>query len=146
MGKTPIGILQNNPTNIRKNLLAPWMGEEQHQKNGFCQFVNRTFCYRATFLIFHSYVNNHGLRTLRDCIERWAPRTENDTGRYVRFVSNSSSYPEAVSIDLANEDMMCRIVQAMAKMECGLDENIETIRKGYRLACVSQNMRNVKER
>lgn len=140
--KTPQGILNNNLTNIKKNMLSAWMGEEPNPKSNFCRFVSRKFGYRATFLILHSYINKHGLRTLKDCIERWAPPTENHTYLYLRFVSNKSGYPEMVTVDLSDEDMMCRIVQAMVQMEVGIVENMDTIRQGYRLAACSINMKN----
>lgn len=119
------------------------MGEENDAKGQFCRFVNRTFGYRATFLIFYSYINNHNAQTLRDCIYRWAPPVENNSSVYLRTVSNRSGYPETVRIDLSDEEMMCKIVHAMVMMEVGIEENMDTIRKGYRLACVSKNMKTI---
>lgn len=144
--KTPKGLELNNPTNIRKNILSPWNGE-MPCKGEFCKFINRKFAYRATFIILRSYVHKHGCKTLKDCITRWAPPTENDTDRYVRFVSNMSCYPEAIKIDLGNQRMMCNIVRAMVQMEVGIKENMETIVDGYILAAKTYNMQNqTKER
>ncbi|MBQ0050131.1 MAG: hypothetical protein KBT12_07875 [Bacteroidales bacterium] len=68
---------------------------------------------------------------------------ENNSSVYLRTVSNRSGYPETVRIDLSDEEMMCKIVHAMVMMEVGIEENMDTIRKGYRLACVSKNMKTI---
>lgn len=145
MAKIPIGILNNNPTNIRVSKTFKWLGETE-SKGAFCKFIDRKFAYRATFILFHSYITKHGCRTLRDIINRWAPPSENQTAVYLRTVSNMSNYPEMVTVDLGDEDMMCKIVKAMVYVEVGMHENIDAIREGYKLAAASRDLRDVHEK
>lgn len=131
----PRGVRNNNLTNIKKNALNPWRGEIKNPKERtFCTFQTRAYGYRATFIILRNYQQKHGCRTLAEHISRWAPASENDSKRYVRFVSNFSNYPEGVTLDHGDAQMMCAIVRAMVVMETGVHENPDTIYNGYVMA------------
>ena len=88
-------IRNNNPGNIR--IGAHWQGlmepsamtPEQHAENAFCVFSAPRWGFRAMAVIFHTYHDHDGVKTLRQAISRWAPPNENNTEAYVQAVCAS---------------------------------------------------------
>lgn len=84
--KTPRGIRNNNPGNIR---LSPtrWQGEVEGADDAFETFATPQDGVRAMCRILLTYYRKHGRRTTRAIIDRWAPPIENDTDAYVEAVA-----------------------------------------------------------
>lgn len=78
-------VYKNNPFNIRYNPANDWIGQIQ-PKNGFCQFNNLYNGYRAFARLMSNY-RRLGLCTIRAFIERYAPKSENNTEAYIDYVS-----------------------------------------------------------
>ena len=131
--KTPLGIRNNNPLNIRRSktlwkgespLPAPPLGE------CFCKFESVEWGLRAAFCLLRTYANKYRLCCVRDIINRWAPPTENDTTSYIRHVCQLTGFGGNQRL---TEKDWTRLVKAMARMECGVDIDDETIAKAFLL-------------
>lgn len=78
---------KNNPFNIRYNPDNKWKGQIE-PKNGFCQFSDLKYGYRAAFILIFNYKNLYEAETPRQIITTWAPPEENNTSHYLDIVSN----------------------------------------------------------
>lgn len=135
--KIPRGIRNNNPLNIRKG--NNWQGERHPQTDKeFEEFESLTMGFRAAFKLLKNYMNgNNGHRkecdNLEKIIRRWAPEVENATENYIQFVSDTTGIHRREKLWFNDRDKMCRIVQAMAIVECGVRIDLGTIESGYDL-------------
>lgn len=144
--KTPRGIRNNNPLNIRHSPNR-WQGMAVEQTDAnFVQFQSMAYGYRAAFKILQSYYHRFCQEgkpfTVRAIISRWAPLQDgNDTGHYIRSVlllgglgGRENLFPPD------NPDgyhRLERLVTAMTVVECGISirlVNTAAIRMGYLLA------------
>ena len=67
-----------------------------------------------------TYQNKHGLTTVNDMINRWAPPNENNTTNYANFVAQRMGVDPNQSIDLSeNPELAEKMVTAMIRMEGG---------------------------
>lgn len=122
---TPRGVRNCNPGNIRlprkENMEKDrFIGELRPSRDkSFRTFVNMAYGYRAMHYLLRRYKNSYQLNTLEQMINRWAPPTENHTDAYIEFVAKRSGIGRDQIVDVSNMTVMCRIVEAMANMECG---------------------------
>lgn len=89
---------------------------------------------RAAFIILRRYIRRYGKNTISSIISTWAPATENDTGRYIDFVCHEVGLKPNDIIHFSDKETMCKLVSAMAHMECGQSIPDKVIFKGYELA------------
>lgn len=82
------GYRNHNPLNIRKG--QQWLGLTQGKDQDFCSFSSPEYGYRAAWIIMHTYYRK-GYNTIEKIISRWAPRTENNTEAYVKFVCHEAN-------------------------------------------------------
>ena len=80
------GWRNNNPLNIRQG--EPWNGLSATQTDRqFCQFINKSFGYRAAVKILKSYARIFAQQgqewNIGNIISRWAPPSENRTDEYL---------------------------------------------------------------
>jgi hypothetical protein len=143
--KTPRGIRNNNPLNIRHSA-DQWQGACEEQKDkSFVQFKSMAYGYRAAWKTLQSYYNRFCMKsqpfTVRNIIGRWAPPKENDTESYIRSVLSLSGIGGKENL-LPPENVDCyyrlsKLLEAMTCMECGIRMNqvdSEAIFQGYKLA------------
>lgn len=129
----PRGIRNNNPLNIRIGNV--WLGEEPVNTDGhFEQFVTMAYGCRAAFVLLRRYINHYHLNTIRDIISRWAPSGENDTARYIDFVSKQTQIDPDAPLSFSDKTQMCEIVASMAFVENGRNITFKDIEKGYDMA------------
>ena len=125
------GECNNNPLNIRRVVGTKWKGQRAEQTdNGFVQFSTIEFGLRAAFCLLRTYSTKYKLNCIRDIISRWAPPTENDTERYIR---NVCLWTRLGGNERLTETEWPRLVQAMARQECGVILDEDVIQKGYAL-------------
>ena len=108
-------IAKNNIFNIRAQG-AKWVGQTGSNK-GFVVFDTQEHAIRAWLVLMRTYRRKHGLTTIRDIIKRFAPPSENNTERYVRYCCT-------VTLKGSMEPLTSRATyyvlgQAMAMMETG---------------------------
>lgn len=88
MTTTPRGIRNNNPGNIRNSERNDWAGEvskADKKDNAFEEFKDIPHGVRAMMKLLLKYQRSYNLHSIKELIERWAPRDENDTAAYVRW-------------------------------------------------------------
>ena len=134
MTTTPRGIRNNNPGNIRNSERNDWAGEvskADKKDNAFEEFKDIPHGIRAMMKLLLKYQRSYNLHSIKELIERWAPRDENDTAAYVRWVCREMQMPDCCRLDLSDKGTMCALVDAMCYMENGERipmEDIELIR------------------
>lgn len=127
------GIRNNNPLNIR--IGNTWLGEVAIGTDEyFEQFVAPEYGIRAAFCILRRYIRIYHRDTIRKIISSWAPANENNTSRYIDFVSEKLGIEPDAQIDFFDAVTMCKLVSAMAQMECGVELDDKIITKGYSMA------------
>lgn len=133
MNKKPIprGIRNNNPLNIRVGNV--WLGEVPNPTdNEFEQFVSMFYGLRAGFILLRRYIRRYHLTTVPDIISRWAPRSENNTVKYIDTVCQLSGIAPDTQIKYEDEETLVNLVDAMILVECGQHVDRSTIIKAYR--------------
>lgn len=129
----PRGIRNNNPLNIR--IGNTWLGERQNpQDASFEEFVSIEYGYRAAFCLLRRYIRRYRRNTIAMIISTWAPSSENNTQRYIDFVSNAMKIASDDPIQYEDEATMVRLVAAMQMMECGVPADLAKVKKGYEMA------------
>ena len=122
-------LAKNNIFNIRAGR-AQWLGMTGTCK-GFVEFGTREYGIRAWLVLMRNYRRKHGCETIRQIVTRFAPPSENDTERYIRYccqgVMLDADCPLTALIDYAF------LGKYMARMETGTavtaEEILETMKK-----------------
>lgn len=133
----PRGIRNNNPLNIVKG--NSWKGERANQTDKrFEEFESMAMGLRAGFVLLRNYIEGTKTRptkfnTIRKIIRRWAPPSENYTQRYIDNVCKWSGLLPDEVVHFRERKKMVAIVQAMAKMECGVTLDVALIESAYDL-------------
>jgi len=115
------GIRNNNPGNLRINKSNNWQGKINSSDKEFEQFINIAFGLRALMITLRTYQNKHGLRTIRQIINRWAPGSENNTNKYIDAVAGSMSLSPNAELDLSSKSILVQLAKAIVKHECSPD-------------------------
>lgn len=128
----PRGIRNRNPGNIRRGKTR-YKGETQGCDAAFKSFATMQWGYRAIFVLLHTYAVRYGLRTIRGMISRYAPPEENDTRNYVDTVAALSETDADRLIDTLRAEDMIPIVEAISRVENGIDADKEQVFRGWEL-------------
>ena len=132
----PRGLRNNNPGNIRNSDATDWIGEVKTSKkkdNAFEEFETMAHGYRALIKLLQNYRKKHKCRTIADFINRWAPRTENDTTAYILTVCRTLEVPSNYVPDVNDESTMCAIAAAISLVENGVEANMEEVKAGWKM-------------
>jgi hypothetical protein len=117
--KTPRGIRNNNPGNIKRG--QPWAGLSETQTDPtFCQFDMPEYGIRAMAKILITYNRRHMISCIQDAIARWAPSSENQTQTYINFVVTKTNHPPQQSLDFKDRSILGSIIKAMITFENGV--------------------------
>jgi hypothetical protein len=140
MTRTPIGIRQNNPGNIRT---APqrWHGEIDPPDGAdrrFEHFATPEDGIRALCRVLLNYQSKHNLHTVEALINRWAPPVENDTGAYADHVARLIGVNPEVRVDLRIPGRLAQFAKAIITHENGQQPYSDAqILEGVRRALLS---------
>ena len=120
---TPRGVRSNNPGNIDRTAVV-WQGEDRSPEAlkgepRFCVFLTPQAGFRALAKTLLTYQRKHGLRTVREIINRWAPPVENNTSAYVAQVAREVGVGATEIIRLDRQVTLQRLVTAIARHENG---------------------------
>lgn len=132
----PRGLRNNNPGNIRNSDATDWIGEVKAPKkkdNAFEEFETMAHGYRALIKLLQNYRKKHKCRTIADFINRWAPRTENDTTAYILTVCRTLEVPSDYVPDVNDESTMCAIAAAISLVENGVEANMDEVKAGWKM-------------
>lgn len=118
----PRGMRNNNPGNIRISNTA-WQGKipvSQNTDKAFEQFKTWAYGIRAMIKNLQYYQTNRNLNNLTQIISTWAPAADNnDTTAYIAAVSMETGLHPTLYLNLENQNIMRKLVKAMAKVENG---------------------------
>lgn len=129
----PRGIRNNNPLNIR--IGNTWLGERTNPTDpAFEEFVSIEYGLRAAFCILRRYIRRYHKNTVPAIVSTWAPASENNTQRYIDIVCKRSGISQTQQIRFEDKTTMCKLVEAMAFVECGQPIDGKKIEKGYSMA------------
>lgn len=116
----PRGVRNNNPGNIRRTKNDRWVGMAPVQSDpDFVCFTAPEFGIRAMALVLQAYQDRHGLQTIRQLIERWAPRAENPTKAYAAHVAKAVGVGLDEPIDVRDYAIARPMIEAMIAFENG---------------------------
>ncbi|MBR5053512.1 MAG: structural protein P5 [Bacteroidaceae bacterium] len=133
------GLRNCNPLNIRRVAGTTWKGEIPQSSSpsgggregsGFCQFETIEWGLRAAFVLLRTYSTKYRANCVRDIVSRWAPPTENNTEQYIKNVCFWTGFG---GLQRLTESDWPALVRAMARQECGVLLDTETINRGYKL-------------
>ena len=129
----PRGIRNNNPLNIR--IGNTWLGERPNPTDpAFEEFVTIEYGLRAAFIILRRYIRRYKKNTITSIVSTWAPSSENDTLKYIDRVAIMTKLSPTDTIDYDDRETMCRLVAAMAHVECGQPIDEAKIFRAYDMA------------
>lgn len=118
-GRTPRGIRNNNPGNLRRNS-DPWQGLSERQGDvEFFTFKDSVYGIRALARTLIAYQDKHDLRTIRQIVSRWAPPTENNTNAYVRAVAADTGLDADQPLDMHRFEHLLPLTKAIIHHENG---------------------------
>ena len=129
----PRGIRNNNPLNIK--IGNTWLGERENPDDPiFEQFVNLRYGLRAAFIILRRYIRRYGKNTVVTIVHTWSPDGESIESSYINNVCQFSGLAPDTPIDYADKETMCKLVCAMAHVECGQEINANDVSSAYDMA------------
>lgn len=116
----PRGIRNHNPGNIRITG-DPWIGRDPDgADSSFVTFLAPVYGLRALAKILLGYQERHGLSTVAQIINRWAPPVENNTGAYVAAVASKLGVSPSTGVDLrASPAFLANLAAAIVQHENG---------------------------
>ncbi|MCB1717174.1 MAG: hypothetical protein KDK05_18775 [Candidatus Competibacteraceae bacterium] len=113
----PRGVRNNNPGNIVKG--EQWQGLVDGTDPRFATFASPEMGIRALGRNLLAYQNKHGLNTVSDIINRWAPSNENNTGAYIRAVAGSLGVGPSDKLNLSDQQTLAKLSKAIIQHENG---------------------------
>ena len=129
----PRGIRNNNPLNIRKNNRNHWVGKiEKSSDEEFEQFFEIGYGLRAAILLLFNYRINYNLCSIEEIIGKWAPASENNTEKYIKYVCAKLGILRDSVVPFASWGYMIMLIHSMAFMECGVSISWVEIWKAYK--------------
>jgi hypothetical protein len=112
-------VRNNNPGNL-KHTADDWEGAKAEQSDPvFVQFDTPAYGVRALSKTLITYKNKHNLNTVEKIINRFAPGEENDTKKYISFISNYLGVTPSEIIDVENPNIAKEIIKAIITQEGG---------------------------
>lgn len=131
-GDLPRGVRNNNPGNVEHNSRNKWLGLADPASDGrYCRFTHPQYGIRAMLWLLLTYQTKHRLKTIKQIIERYAPRQDkNATDEYIEYVAKRAGIKASEPISLRDFKVAVAVVTAMIDFENGIQpypaELIET--------------------
>lgn len=123
MTKQSRGIRNNNPGNIDYSKNNNWRGQIGIETSAinprFAKFDTPENGIRALAKLLLNYQRLHGLKTVREIINRWAPPVENITSAYVKAVAAACEVNADEVVYLRDRKLLKRMVVSIIKHENG---------------------------
>lgn len=145
MAKTPRGIRNFNPGNLRKSS-DKWQGLAKNQNDSaFFTYQSMAYGVRAAAITLINYQDKYGLATVQGIIDRWAPPVENNTRAYVDSVCKRINRSPDERINLHEYHTLRGICEAIFIHENGQPVAGADIDRGLLLAGVAPPPRDLKK-
>jgi hypothetical protein len=120
------GLVNNNPGNIRKNGTA-WHGAVAGSDPAFVTFDRPEDGIRAMAKVLLTYQRQHGLDTIAELLERWAPAVENDSFAYIDDVATRLGLDPDERIDLGDRAVLAALCGAIIRHENGVQPYADAV-------------------
>lgn len=116
----PRGIRNNNPGNVERGK-DRWLGmsADQSADGRFLVFDTPEAGIRCLMRLVINYQERHGIKTLRDAINRWAPPVENNSTAYVQHVSRLTGFDPDEPLDFLDREINVALTRAIVRHENG---------------------------
>lgn len=116
----PRGVRNNNPGNIERGK-DRWLGmaQDQSSDNRFLVFDTPESGIRALMRVLINYQERHGIDTLREAINRWAPPAENNSTAYVQHVARLTGFDPDERLDFLDREVNVSLAKAIIRHENG---------------------------
>ena len=116
----PRGIRNNNPGNVERGG-DRWLGMSADQSSDprFLVFDTPEAGIRCLMRILINYQERHGIKTMREAINRWAPPVENNSSAYVQHVSRLTGFDPDEPLDFLDREINVALTRAIVRHECG---------------------------
>lgn len=116
----PRGIRNHNPGNVERGK-DRWLGmsADQSADTRFLVFDTPEAGIRALMRILINYQERHGIKTLREAINRWAPPGENNSTAYVQHVSRLTGFDPDEPLDFLDREINVALARAIVRHENG---------------------------
>lgn len=116
----PRGIRNHNPGNVERGK-DRWLGmsADQSADTRFLVFDTPEAGIRALMRILINYQERHGIKTMREAINRWAPPGENNSGAYVQHVSRLTGFDPDEPLDFLDREINVALTRAIVRHENG---------------------------
>ena len=116
----PRGIRNNNPGNVERGS-DRWLGmsADQSADGRFLVFDTPDAGIRCLMRLLINYQERHGIRTLREAINRWAPPGENNSTAYVQHVSRLTGFDPDEPLDFLDREINVALTRAIVRHENG---------------------------
>ena len=112
------GYKNNNWLNVRYNDANKWLGQVGPDSNNYAQFETPLHGLRAADRVLSNYGIKHGLDTIQDVVNRFAPPSDNNpTENYINFVSRKTGIAADSKIDLQDPGIRESLISAMIQFE-----------------------------
>lgn len=133
---TARGIRNNNPGNIEYNEGTKWKGLAAPPSDGrFCIFRKPKYGIRALAMLIENYQDFHGIDTIEDLVNRWAPSHENDSEGYAEFVADRTGFGLNEVLDFQDYRDVEPVLKAIIRFENGEQPYSQsTIDEGMKMA------------
>lgn len=120
MSTPPRGIRNRNPLNLVHSSANRWQGLDEPPSDGrMCRFTADQWGIRAAAVLLRTYRTKYKLLTIRQLVERWAPASENDPGRYAQVVAEYMGQTPTYIPDLNDPMELENMLRGMCRMENG---------------------------
>ena len=116
----PRGIRNNNPGNVERGK-DRWLGMSADQSSDprFLVFDTPEAGIRCLMRILINYQERHGIKTMREAINRWAPPVENNSSAYVQHVSRLTGFDPDEPLDFLDREINVALTRSIVRHECG---------------------------
>lgn len=116
----PRGIRNHNPGNVERGK-DRWLGmsADQSADARFLVFDTPDAGVRCLMRLLINYQERHGIRTLREAINRWAPPGENNSTAYVQHVSRLTGFDPDEPLDFLDREINVALTRAIVRHENG---------------------------
>ena len=116
----PRGIRNNNPGNVERGS-DRWLGmsADQSADGRFLVFDTPEAGIRCLMRLLINYQERHGIKTMREAINRWAPPVENNSSAYVQHVSRLTGFDPDEPLDFLDREINVALTRAIVRHENG---------------------------
>lgn len=136
----PLSLRNNNPGALLYSGKGDnWQGRVKSTEPGVYRFKNMAYGTRAMIIVLRSYYFSHGLRTLNDIFNRYAPygHGTNNPAAYAMTIANEMGITPNERIDW-NKSTVKALVYGITGVESGKNADkylpVTTFEKAYLMA------------